>query len=398
MREAEQKVAFHTNQWLFRLKNKVKRRLDELQEKLLLPQNSIALAPKEGTGADFLCPFIENKEIDFDLVAELLELSKSCNRWANFGPVHELLTVTLEQAMGVHKDKAIVICKSATDALFLTTNIKSIGSGRKMRWVVSSFGFFSTHINSLSDSIVVDCDSKGMMELKALQALPIDSWDGIIVTNIFGLCDDMSEYMQVCKRQGKAIVIDSALGFTHQARSNANYPDEIVSFHQTKPWGVGEGGCAIVDRSQVELARSLINFGVGTSPHHRPFSTNSKVADFCCALIMQRILTIPEWSTVYEEQAQRVRDLVLDEGLTLLPGISDNKIMGHIPVVAPKPVRLDMLQTKYICFGKYYRPLSDDTPNASQLYQHMLNIPCHKQLEILTDKQLRSAIREVIGG
>ena len=344
------------------------------------------------------CSFIENKKIDYPLIQKLLKVSSHQNHWANFGPVSRMLERYLFNELNVHNDKAVVMCKSATDALFVGTNIKSINKGRPLRWVISAFGFFSTDIGTLSQSIVLDCDSSGLLDIKELKTLDSDSWDGLIVTNVFGLYDDLSEYIDFCREEKKEIVIDNAVGFYYSSRKTST-ADEVISFHQTKPWGIGEGGCLIVDNEYADLARSLINFGVGEGDEVRPYCMNSKLSDFDSALILQRLLNRDKWEPRYIEQAERIRNIVIELGLSTLSGIPNGKIMGNIPVVCPGVVQLSKLleEDGAIQFGKYYKPLSPNKKQSSDLFDRMLNIPCHGELANLSDNQITDSIRSILG-
>ncbi|KJV05545.1 DegT/DnrJ/EryC1/StrS family aminotransferase [Methylocucumis oryzae] len=289
------------------------------------------------------------------------------------------------------------MCKSATDALFVACYLKAIATGKPLRWVVSGYGFFSTHIGCLANSLVLDCDEQGLLSFEALKALPIDAWDGMVVTNMFGLFDDLSEYNDFCRIHGKAIIIDNALGFCYPGRQNSDAPDEVISFHQTKPWGMGEGGCLIVNKTEQALAKSLINFGVESS-NTQVYAMNSKLSDFDSALILQRLLHIDDWLPLYRQQTQRVKTIAQALGGRLLVDIADDKFLGHVPVLFPKPISAERIaqQHQTIQFGKYYLPLAPGLPQASALYQHILNIPSHSGMAMLTDAQIRDAIVGVL--
>ncbi len=79
------------------------------------------------------------------------------------------------------------------------------------------------------------------------------------------------------------MIIDSAASFP-APRPPSVCASEIVSFHHTKPWGFGEGGCAIVDGALAEKLRSLHNFGVGRRCFVRNFAGNGKMSDICSSL------------------------------------------------------------------------------------------------------------------
>ena len=217
-------------------------------------------------------PFIEDKAPDWERVQQLLTLSARQDRWANFGPVQNELAGLISHTIGLADDKVVVTASSATSALHALGGSYAERAGRPLVWAVSAFGFFSTRTGPLANHVrMVDCDPNGMLDAAALAALPPDCWDGLIVTDIFGKQPDLTPYLALCEKAGKPMIVDAAVAFPARRRLPLNV-SEIVSFHHTKPWGFGEGGCLIVDRARENIARSLLNFGVhlDRSLHHLP--------------------------------------------------------------------------------------------------------------------------------
>ena len=157
------------------------------------------------------------------------------------------------------------MCSSGTAALLALIALKEHQRGPTLTMGgLGIMGFVPRMLGPLAGATVLDCDDKGLLDLETLAALDPDSWDGAVLTNVFGLRSDLHEYVKLCRDLGKDLIVDSAgllLGFSRQnARGSA---DEILSFHQTKPWGMGEGGCAIVTREQAPKLREFMNCGEG---------------------------------------------------------------------------------------------------------------------------------------
>lgn len=352
----------------------------------------------KNTSDDTACSFIENKLVDYDLYHKILSISKAENHWANFGPVSRLLESSLKEKMQVNRDRSVVVCKSATDALHTLVGMYSFKMGRSLRWVVSAYGFFSTHIGPLADAIIIDCDKCGMLDLEKLKALDNDSWDAVMVTNIFGLCQDITPFIDYCEDQNKLFVMDNAMAFITDTRVHQNSPCEAVSFHHTKPWGIGEGGCAVVDSDDEELFRSLLNFGANIGDKARPFSTNGKLSDFDSALILQRLINMPDWERLYKLQARRINSIARKCGLLPLVKYPVTlaeypvNIIGNLPFLAPDPVRKEALLNPWITLRKYYQPLNSEHNMANSIFSRIINIPCHPQVAKITDEQIVKAI------
>ncbi len=333
--------------------------------------------------------FVEDKVPDWSRVRELLELSSQAGRWANFGPVQHHFTQAVARMLDLGADRAVVSASSATSALFALVGAHAMDAGRHLTWAVSAYGFFSTAIGPLADHVcVVDCDDTGMIDIKALAALPADSWDGLIVTDLFGAQPDFSALSAMCAAAGKPVIIDSAVSFPAR-RSQAVRASEIVSFHHTKPWGFGEGGCAIVDAALAEKLRSFENFGVGAPSSFAGFAGNGKMSDVAAALIVQRLEDMPRWADGYRRQRARITDLALSEDLSVLVRPAAEVVTPHVPVLARRAVALADVSHAPVAVAKYYRPLSQGCPVAADLYARIVNVPCHPGMARIDDAVLR---------
>jgi dTDP-4-amino-4,6-dideoxygalactose transaminase len=333
--------------------------------------------------------FVEDKFPDWDFVRNVLELSAEAGRWANFGPVQNRLAETIARLLQLDGSRAVVTASSATSALHALAGVHTLQAGRPLVWAISAFGFFSTAIGPLAGRVrVIDCDRTGMIDLAQLSKLPADLWDGVLVTDIFGAQPDFSALARLCATAGKRLIIDSAVSFPACRPSNL-HASEIVSFHHTKPWGFGEGGCAIVDAALAESLRSLLNFGVGTDPAVAGFAGNGKMSDAAAALILQRVETMARWADGYRQQRQRIAALALSEGLEVLVTPAAHVVVPHVPVLARRAVALSDLPVLPFAVAKYYRPLSMDCPVATDLYSRIVNIPCHPGMAQIDDSVLR---------
>jgi dTDP-4-amino-4,6-dideoxygalactose transaminase len=338
--------------------------------------------------------FIEQKNLDFEQLAETLRLSADSGSWANFGPVSSLLESALEQHLHLPPSRAVVMCSSGTAALFATIALKEYFAQRRLRWVVSAFGFRASSIGPLASAMVIDCDAGGILNLEQLAGLDPHSWDGAVVTNVFGLKSDLQDYITFCRDQKKEVIVDNAGLLDGFLRDDPRSPaDEILSFHQTKPWGMGEGGCAVVSREHAPLLRALINGGNGLGPAARLWASNSKISDVSCALILQRLLQAPEWSYAYQEQARRILPIALQAGFRPLAPIDLATLTPpHLPMLARSPLSEADLENETMVLQKYYRPLSMECPTAGAIYARIVNIPCHPDMALLSDEEIRCCL------
>lgn len=303
--------------------------------------------------------FVEDKYPNFENIKSLLGASSEANQWTNFGPVSLLLEERLDRLWNTTK---VVMCSSGTSALFALVNMHSYLLGRKLKWVVSSFSFPCCKQGPLADATVVDCDREGMFDLTQLP----DQFDGIVVTNLFGIDRDLSQY-KALRDSGKIVIIDSATSF-HSCHGF----DEIVSFHQTKPWGFGEGGCAVVKPEYERTFRSVINFGLLPDQNTSSWSGNYKISDPAAAFIYDRLDQYDP--SAYSRQRERVERIAGELGVDVMR----YSTCGHVPILFSDNVN----KVEYA--QKYYKPLAP-TKMAADLYSRILNFPCHPQVSELSD-------------
>jgi dTDP-4-amino-4,6-dideoxygalactose transaminase len=360
---------------------------------IALPQRSAERMTGSGDILSTKVRFVEDKLPDWRFVEDIAQLSARAGRWANFGPVQYRLADVIAKMLDLDADRVVVPASSATSALHALTGIYAQDAGRPLIWAVSAFGFFSTVIGPLANRVrVIDCDRTGLIDLSALSAMPADSWDGLLVTDIFGAQPDFSALARFCAAAGKPTIIDAAISFPAR-RSRSMRASEIVSFHHTKPWGFGEGGCAVVDAAQAPRVRSFLNFGVGADSSLASFAGNGKMSDIAAALILQRLETMPLWADGYRQQRQRIASLARSEGLDLLVDPAADVVVPHVPILARQAVALSELSHLPFAVAKYYRPLSDGCPVAADFYSRIVNVPCHPGMATIEE----GAIRQFFG-
>eukprot|EP00953_Heterococcus_sp_UTEX-ZZ885_P000825 967-Heterococcus_DN1.PRE.1 len=126
-----------------------------------------------------------------------------------------------------------------------------------------------------------------------------DDIDGIIVTNIFGVACDVLWYEQWCQQHNKLLLFDNAataIGYAADGRCIHDIGNgSIISLHETKPIGRGEGGAVIVDSEVQQHVMCAMNFGfsaaTGVRLGHRGCS-NWRMSDIAAAAICDHLDTV----------------------------------------------------------------------------------------------------------
>ncbi|GGO55557.1 hypothetical protein GCM10011315_18300 [Roseovarius pacificus] len=347
-------------------------------------------------------PFIENKIYDHQRLAELLSLSVKANHHANGGPVAALLERMVALLADLPEHRRVVAVCNGTAALHIACGLHALEARTPgFRWVTSAFNFFSAHVGPLSGSTVIDCNAQGRFHLDALRALPLDSYDGVVYTNIFAQQSDWDDIAAFCAQNGKQFVVDNATGLLDRPDS-ARKPDapiEIISAHHTKPWGVGEGGFVICDAEQETAIRKLANFAAALPNGAQFAASNYKLSDLSAAAIIDRLERKPWWGRFYKWQERRMHSLVIDAdvGTQPFPGTTTpHSPRAHTPFLCLSPVVIGP-ESGPVTLRKYYRPLPSDrpTPNADDLYARIFNLSNAPEMRLVPNEDIVAQIRRI---
>ena len=202
----------------------------------------------------------------------------------------------------------------------------------------------------------------------------------------------------------KYFFVDNAAGLLDRPRDKLSEIDiEIISCHQTKPWGSGEGGFIIANKNDEKDIRNFINFGANNFDNNKEFGLNAKISDLACAAILDRFERFNEWYYLYKLQERRIKFLIKNNNCDLIL-LKEKTIpkspKSYIPFISKKNIKQDNLARAIkIVFRKYYQPLKAKKhkfKNAENLYKNILCIPCHKDMKNLTDKEILEDINLVL--
>lgn len=336
---------------------------------------------------------VEHKEPDWRRIAQLCEASSEQNQWANFGPVSRTLEQTIGTISNLPESSTVVASCSGTAALYAASGAFAAKLHRPLRWAISALGFATTRTGAFAGRTrVVDCDEEGFLDLARLKAIPSTEWDGLLITHTFGLKRDLSDYIDLCAELKKPLIVDSAFRFPGP-RTVGPGIIEIVSFHHTKPWGFGEGGCLFVDKSDETVVRSLLNCGIGLPEYLLAYASNGKLSDLAAAGIVDQLETLPKWSPAYFAQRARISALADAANAKRLGTFDEAVVSANVPVLANHPIELRQLPPVGFECGKYYRPLAEPYPVAASIYCRIVNIPCHGDMAAIPDCELESVLR-----
>lgn len=336
--------------------------------------------------------FIENKTPNSEQIASLLSYCQGCNHWANRGPLYLALAESYEVHMNLPPNVAVTPCANGGIALEVLARFHDVKEGRQLRWVGSAFSFSNLGRGRFADMHFVDCDQTGMLDVSQLEALDPSDYDGFVVTNIFGLWHDFAPYIAFAQKSGKAMLIDNAAGIGEKI---PDWPYQSFSLHHTKTYGAGEGGFLVSPRDEAEAIYELLNYGEIDAIYRSRWLNNGKLSDIACAYHLDRLAQYPEWAPRYREQAARVCSLAQSAGLKPMFHSNRNNTGMSLPFLNSEPIAVEKIRNaETITLGKYYKPLAEKQ-NTSWLFERLVNIPAHPDLNAITDRQLLECLHRL---
>ena len=333
--------------------------------------------------------FVEEKNPDLNRVGQLLEISARCNHWANRGP----LALAFHDYLSLGPEHAVVPCANGGMALEVLARLHDARAGRRLRWVVSSFSFQNLGRGYFNTATVVDCDAQGLLSLEDLEKLPLDTYDGIVVTNPFGLWENFDPWHDFSKRHGKALLIDNAAGVYHSI-PEVDY--QSLSLHHTKPFGMGEGGLAVLPAAEAEEFFELIDYRTLAPDRTDYWLNNGKLSELAAAFHLDRLERSPEWVPRYEMQAIRIFHIAQRAGFRSLFPLDRAIVATSLPILADRSIGVSNLANPLLTLGKYYKPLAD-TPRAHSIYARLVSVSSHPDVARLDTEDISSLLNRIAG-
>ena len=339
-------------------------------------------------------PFVESKRPDFRRIADLLEESAAANRWANRGPLHERLRETVACHVERPPGTTFVPVANGGMALEAMARLVALEAGRRLRWVASAYSFWNLGRGYFHDVAFLDADTRGLLDLAALKALDPSGYDGIVLTNPFGLYRDLGAYAAFARQAGKALIVDNASGL---CPAIADWGWQAFSLHHTKPYGVGEAGLALVPQEAADALYGLLDYCAEShgSPH---WLQNGKLSDISCAFLIDRLERAGDWVPRYEAQRERAAEIARGLGFRPLATPPSGLPLTSLPLLSARDVTEEAIRAAaFMTLAKYYKPLRSFA-TVSDLYARLVNVPCHADVEGRTDGQIEAELRGCLGG
>jgi dTDP-4-amino-4,6-dideoxygalactose transaminase len=229
-----------------------------------------------------------------DRLAPYLQQIDANRVYSNFGPLNMEFGRRLGEHFGIEAGR--VICAGTGTAALVAGILAVAGRAEPGRHValLPAFTFVGTALAAeLCGYQVrfcdVDPDRWQLTPDLARAALEQDGSIGLAVPVApFGRPVRQAPWAEFQANTGLPVVIDAAAAFETVAANPDAFLGDLpvaLSFHATKSFATGEGGCVFVaGPSQARLAIQALNFGFYTSRECDSFSFNGKLSEYHAAV------------------------------------------------------------------------------------------------------------------
>lgn len=321
---------------------------------------------------------------------QYLQQSLEKGHLTNDGPLQAVVTAKLKSLVRTNRD--VLMACSGTAALHALVTGHALMVGKPLRWATQAFTFPSSIQGPLAQAKVCDIDPTLNGPCMRFLEEAKDDFDGIIVTNVFGMQVEIVEYERWCIRCGKLLIFDNAaspLGFIEDGRSIHDVGDgAIISLHETKPFGRGEGGAIIASRELAPFVHQAMNFGYDIPNQVRVpnrQASNWRMSDFAAAAICDHFDTMidQKWEAKLQELTRSAVEQLEQCGKRLAYPIRYPTVLGCLFVRLLDGSNAEAICQRLNSHGieakHYYTPLvsRSEAPNAWNLYDTTVCLPFH---------------------
>lgn len=162
----------------------------------------------------------------------------------------------------------------------------------------------------------------------------------VIVVSPFGAPMDIDSWATESSKTGTKIAIDAAAAFDAVARCGMIHPSGIpvaISFHATKAFGIGEGGCVVTaDADLAERVRAMSNHGFDRQGKYVGAGMNGKLSELQAAVGLAALDHWPERREAWEFRSAAYRKALETIGsISCQPGYGGNWVSSNCCVRVP---------------------------------------------------------------
>jgi dTDP-4-amino-4,6-dideoxygalactose transaminase len=321
-----------------------------------------------------------------------LEPAYHAKWFSNFGPVARQLETRLTARL-CHPDEVITTasnCTAGISAALIALDVRGAV-------LIPAFTFpatMSAVIMAGAKACVLDVDlDTWCLSLALLEkTLRQGNSGAVILVAPFGLRQDFSEHLQICRRYNVPVVIDNAAGLSEKGSAVLDENSfEVFSLHATKPFAIGEGGAIRSRLSRAQALQVALNFGLEHGIAQKGcWGINGKLPEVSAAIGLAVLEHFDEILARRRAVAQYYIELLRDyDGLIFRQDVGDAPWQSF-PVLFPSAsaaqMFIDRAAAKGLQVRRGYEPTLEDwprtckfdpSPNARSLAARMGLLPVY---------------------
>lgn len=217
------------------------------------------------------------------------------------------------------------------------------------RWLACASS--DLHLHEFPNVTFVDCDLNGVLSLSAVSKVDLKNYDGMIVTNPFGLLGNLDKHINFCQKNNLKIIFDNSYALStplHKAQV-----DEVIVIAQ----------CAFI---------------IGNENYLSDLGDEEVVDENAFRRVNQYLFELPENNLFQKSQYSRSNFLARELGGELLyssKAIPVNIQPKFSPIVFKNEVISDV---DSVFLSRYYKPADISCKNAFYLYEHTVCLSTEK--------------------
>ena len=240
----------------------------------------------------------------------------------NNGPMAKELEAKLKEYLGV---KYLQFTSNGTIAIQIA--LKSLGITKKV--ITTPFSYVATTSAVLwegCEPVFVDIDPDTLcIDPDLVEDAIDDDTEAVLATHVFGLPCAVEQLEAIGRKYDIKIIYDAAhaFGCRYMGRSLLDYGDVATcSFHATKIFHTGEGGCVIVHDPDLDREVSLKKSFGHVGDEHFTLGVNGKNSEFHAAMGLA-VLPYMKQNIEERERLAQVYDYAIASMALTRPGIPE---------------------------------------------------------------------------
>lgn len=204
----------------------------------------------------------------------------------NNGPNCKYFSCSLKKYLSANN---LILTNNGTSALQVALSSLSLPSGGEV--ITTPYSFVATSnaiVGASLKPIFVDIarDSFNICPLEIEKAITPNT-KAILPVHVYGIPANLESIENLARKYNLPVVYDAAhsFGVTINGKSLLSFGDlSTCSFHATKVFNTGEGGCIVQNSYFDSSLDKLINFGFCSENDIDCFGTNAKMSEFSAVL------------------------------------------------------------------------------------------------------------------